>query len=156
MTIPTGVKKVIFPLGILFIFATMWYGLYKPEMEKISKYRQEPIAARQQIDDMVRRLSAYSRPTEEERAEWVNAGNALNRRIPKGKQITELEFMHEIAKLFDCMAEYMLKLHKLFSELCEKYDWGDKLNGTVKEMELLCHNFLKFKEMIGKHNGDRT
>ena len=71
-------------------------------------------------------------------------------------QITELEFMHEIAKLFDCMAEYMVKLHKLFSDLCEKYDWGNELNGTVKEMELLCHNFLKFKEMIGKNNGDRT
>jgi hypothetical protein len=50
----------------------------------------------------------------------------------------------------------MLKLHKLFSDLCEKYDWGDELNGTVKEIELLCHNFIEFKKMIGQDNGSGT
>jgi len=71
-------------------------------------------------------------------------------------RITDIEFMNRMAKLFDCMGEYMLKMHKLFSELCEKYDWGEEFNGTVKEMELLCHNFTEFKKMIGKNNGDRT
>ena len=66
------------------------------------------------------------------------------------ESMTELEFMHKVAKLFDCMAEYMLKLHKLFSELCEKYDWGDELNGTIKEIELLCHNFLELKKIWRK------
>jgi hypothetical protein len=71
-------------------------------------------------------------------------------------RITDIEFMNRMAKLMDCMSEYMLKMHKLFSELCEKYDWGDELNGTVKEIELLCHNFRELKKMIGKSNGDRT
>ena len=64
--------------------------------------------------------------------------------------MTELEFMHKIAKLFDCMAEFMMKLHKLFTDLCEKYDWGDELNGTVKEIEQLCHNFLELKKIWRK------
>lgn len=64
-----------------------------------------------------------------------------------GKDMTELEFMHRVAKLFDCMAEYMINLIKLFKDLCEKYDWGDELNGTVKELELLCHNFLELKKI---------
>jgi hypothetical protein len=73
-----------------------------------------------------------------------------------GIRITDIEFMNRMAKLMDCMSEYMLKMQKLFSELCEKYDWGEELNGTVKDIEQLCHNFGELKKMIGQDNGDRT
>ena len=90
MTLPTGIKKVIFPLGILFLFGIIGYGLFKPEFEKISEYRSEPVAARLQIDSMVRQLYAFNPLTEQERAEWASLEKDLNRRLPKGKQITEL------------------------------------------------------------------
>jgi len=63
------------------------------------------------------------------------------------EDMTELEFMHRISQEFYYMVDFMMKLLKLFKDLSEKYDWGDDLNGTVKEMELLCHNFLELRKM---------
>jgi hypothetical protein len=68
-----------------------------------------------------------------------------------GEHMTELEFMHRISQEFYCMVDFMMKLLKLFKNLSEKYDWGDDLNGTVKEMELLCHNFLELRKMWEKN-----
>ena len=90
MQLPTGVKKVVLPLGIMFLFGAVWYGLFKPEFAKISKYRAQPVAARSQIESMVQRLSAFNPPTAQERAEWERLEEDINRRLPKGKQITEL------------------------------------------------------------------
>ena len=90
MRLPTGIKKVIFPLGILFLFGIIWYGLFKPELEKISKYRSQPTAARSQIESMVRQLNVFNPATAQERAEWASLEKDLNRRLPKGKRIIEL------------------------------------------------------------------
>lgn len=90
MTLPTGIKKVVVPLSILFLFGIVWYGLFKPEFEKISKYRAQPETARSQIESMIRQLSAFNPPTTQERAEWASLEKDLNRRLPKGRQITEL------------------------------------------------------------------
>ena len=90
MQLPTGVKKVVLPLSIMFLFGVVWYGLFKPEFAKISKYRAQPVAARSQIESMVQRLSAFNPPTAQERAEWASLEKDIDQRLPKGKQITEL------------------------------------------------------------------
>jgi Tfp pilus assembly protein PilO len=89
MTIPGGVKKVIFPLGLLFLSGTMWFGLYKPEFSKISRYRNQPESARQKIEGMRRQLVTFELLTDVERIDWANTEKAILSRIPKGKQIPE-------------------------------------------------------------------
>jgi len=90
MQLPTGVKKIVLPLGIMFLFGTVWYGLFKPEFAKISKYRAQPTAARSQIESMVQRLSAFNPPTDQERAEWASLEKDTNRRLPKGRRKSQL------------------------------------------------------------------
>ena len=77
MILPTGIKKVVLPLAILFLFGAVWYGLFKPEFAKISKYRAQPAAAR-------------TPATARETAEWASLEEAIIRRLPKGKQISGL------------------------------------------------------------------
>ena len=90
MILPTGIKKVVLPLAILFLFGAVWYGLFKPEFAKISKYRAQPAAARTQIESMVQRLSVFNPATARETAEWASLEEAIIRRLPKGKQISGL------------------------------------------------------------------
>jgi len=89
---------------ILFLFGVVWFGLYKPEIEKISNYRRQPLAARQQIETMVRQISSFNPPAPEERAGWTDIENSILRRIPKGRQITEL-----YADLSDMAEKYGLQ-----------------------------------------------
>lgn len=103
MTIPGGVRKVIVPLLILFIFGVSWFGLYKPELAKISEYRKQPAANRQQIESLVRQLSEYDPPTQEEREQWRNLEEQISLRLPSGKNITELySLLSRLAVENDC------------------------------------------------------
>jgi len=104
MQLSTGVKKVVLPLSIMFLFGAVWYGLFKPEFAKISKYRAQPAAAGSRIESMVQRLSAFNPPTARERAEWASLEKDLERRLPKGKQIAEL-----YAQLSSLAEKYELK-----------------------------------------------
>ncbi|MFC1545007.1 hypothetical protein ACFL4X_02465 [Gemmatimonadota bacterium] len=89
MTIPSGISKVILPLAMLFIFGVSWFGLYKPEFEKISEYKKKPAANKLQIEQLGKQLSQYNPPTPEERQEWARLEEEINRRLPKGKRTTE-------------------------------------------------------------------
>lgn len=90
MTIPGGIRKVILPLAMLFVAGASWFGLYKPELEKISEYKKKPAANERQIEQLGEQLSKYNPPTDEERQEWARLDSEINRRLPKDKQITEL------------------------------------------------------------------
>ncbi len=90
MTIPSGIRKVILPLAMLFIFGAAWFGLYKPELAKISEYNKKPAASRQKIEQLVRELNEYDPPTADERAEWKALEREFSLKLPRGKQITEL------------------------------------------------------------------
>lgn len=90
MQIPSGIKKIFIPLGLIFLFAAAWYGLYEPEFRKIAKYKTQPAAARAQIEKMIQQLGAYNPPADTELAEWKILEEKINRKIPTGKQITEL------------------------------------------------------------------
>jgi len=90
MTIPSGVKKVIFPLGLLFLSGTIWFGLYNPEFNKISRFRNQPESARQKIEGMRRQVLTFELLTDVERMDWEKTEKAILGRIPKGKQIPGL------------------------------------------------------------------
>jgi len=90
MTVPSGVKKVIFPLALLFLFGASWYGLYQPELEKIARYKERPAANRAQIEKMVRQISDFQPATEVEKGQWRTLEDEINRRLPQGKQIAGL------------------------------------------------------------------
>ncbi len=90
MTIPSGIRKVILPLAMLFAFGVSWFGLYKPELAKISEYKKKPAANSQQIELLVRQLNEYDPPTAEERTQWKALEQELNLKLPRGKHITEL------------------------------------------------------------------
>ncbi|MBW7995308.1 MAG: hypothetical protein FVQ81_01805 [Candidatus Glassbacteria bacterium] len=90
MTLPSGVRKVILPLAILFIFAAAWFGLYRPELEKISEYRKQPAANRARIEQLVRQMNYYDPPIAEEREEWRRLEEQIHRRLPAAKQMSGL------------------------------------------------------------------
>lgn len=90
MSIPPVLRRILLPLGLIGLFAAMWFGLYRPEMDKIAEYRNAPLATRHQIDQMTRQLSAYERPTDAERAEWETLEQEIRRKIPRGRDITSL------------------------------------------------------------------
>jgi Tfp pilus assembly protein PilO len=90
MTIPSGIRKVILPLAMLFVFGASWLGLYQPELEKIAEYKKEPAAIRQQIEQRVRQLSEYDPPTAEEREEWDILEREFSLKLPPAKQISDL------------------------------------------------------------------
>jgi len=85
-----GLKKVLFPLGLISAFAVIWFGLYKPELKKIAKYKEDPQKARQKIEAMMQKINAFQPPDSAERIEWIKLAEELERRIPKGKQISQL------------------------------------------------------------------
>lgn len=41
----------------------------------------------------------------------------------------------------------MRKIHKLYEHLVDIYQDGEEIDGDVKAIELLCHNFEEIKEM---------
>ena len=90
MIFPTILKKILLPLGLLACFAGMWFGLYRPEMARINEYRTQPLATRQQIEQMTRQLSVYQKPSEEERAEWLRLEREISQKIPWDREITSL------------------------------------------------------------------
>jgi len=74
-------------LAMLFVFGVSWFGLYKPELEKIAEYKQKPAANQRQIEELGRQLQEYNPPTEEERQEWARLEQEIDRRLPDGKQM---------------------------------------------------------------------
>ena len=44
---------------------------------------------------------------------------------------------------------FIKKIHALFEHLIDTYHDGDKIDGDVKALKLLCHNFLEIKKMSG-------
>jgi Tfp pilus assembly protein PilO len=90
MTIPSGIRKVILPLAMLFVFGASWFGLYKPELDKITEYKKKPAAISQQIEQRVRQLGAYDPPTAEERVEWEALEREISLKLPPAKRITDL------------------------------------------------------------------
>ena len=103
MNIPSGIRKVILPLVMLFVFGVSWFGLYKPELEKISEYKKKPAANERQIEELGRQLSQYNPPTADERKEWARLEEEVDRRLPKGKQIAELySILSRLAVAHDC------------------------------------------------------
>ncbi len=90
MTIPSGIRKVILPLAMLFVFGASWFGLYQPELEKIAEYKKKPAALSEQIGQRVRQLNEYDPPTVAERAEWEALEQEFSLKLPPAKQITDL------------------------------------------------------------------
>ncbi|MCE5271304.1 hypothetical protein LLH00_08460 [bacterium] len=90
MNLKSVLNKVLLPLGVLAFFAVVWFGLYRPEMAKISEYRNKPLATRQQIESIAMQLSSFEEPTDSERAQWDTLGLLIQRRMPKGMEITSL------------------------------------------------------------------
>ena len=104
MTIPSGIRKVILPLAMLFVAGVSWFGLYKPELEKISEYKKKPAANERQIEELGRKLQQYDPPTPDERREWLRLEQEVNRRLPGGKQISELyALLSKLAVANDCV-----------------------------------------------------
>ena len=93
------------PVVIILFFGGAWFGLFKPEFEMIAKYKLQPAAARTQIEKMIQQLSTYNPPDDKERAEWKSMEGKVDRKIPRGRQITEL--------------------YSLISSLAEKYELVD-------------------------------
>jgi hypothetical protein len=90
MALSAGIKKVVFPVAFVAFAAAMWFGLYRPEFAKIARYRSEPLAQRQQIEDMIQQLSRFDPPTPEERSGWAALRVEMERRIPAGQQISDI------------------------------------------------------------------
>ena len=90
MTVPSGVKKVIFPLAIIFFFGVSWYGLYKPELDKIALYKEQPLADRAQIEKMLHQINEFDPVSPEERTQWQALNEEFDKRLPKSKQIAGL------------------------------------------------------------------
>lgn len=83
-------KKILLPLGVLLFFAAVWFGLFRPEMAKIAEYRNKPMATQQQIESITAQIGSFEEPTNEERAQWDSLANEIQRKIPRGKEITSL------------------------------------------------------------------
>ena len=47
---------------------------------------------------------------------------------------------------------FIKKIHKLFEHLIDTYHDGEKIDGDVKALQLLCHNFLEIKKMKEKED----
>ena len=90
MPIPSHIKKVIVPLSFLFFFGGMWYGLFEPQFARSKEYRDKLKDLDGQIDVIIRQVGSYELPTPEERIEWQRLAGELERRIPQGRQLSEL------------------------------------------------------------------
>ena len=136
MVLPSGIKKVILPLAILFLFGAVWYGLFKPEFAKISKYRAQPVAARAQIEGMVQRLSVFNPATARETAEWASLEEDISRILPKGKQISGL-YAQLSAKAEQCELQNFERRELENSEISYE-DWGIVRSGYSVELTFDC------------------
>ena len=47
---------------------------------------------------------------------------------------------------------FIKKIHALFRHLIDTYHDGDKIDGDVKALNLLCHNFLELRKMENKED----
>ena len=47
---------------------------------------------------------------------------------------------------------FIKKINVLFKNLIDNYWDGDEINGDVKAIELLCHNFLEIKKIKDKED----
>jgi Tfp pilus assembly protein PilO len=99
MPLPTGIKKIIIPLSFLFFFGVAWFGLFEPQLNRSSEYRAKLRTLEQQIEAISRQVGSYQPPTPEESAEWQRLADELQRRIPKGRQLSELyAFLSELVE----------------------------------------------------------
>ncbi|MBN2289414.1 MAG: type 4a pilus biogenesis protein PilO [Candidatus Glassbacteria bacterium] len=90
MPLPSGIKKVIIPLSFLFFFGAAWFGLFEPQFKKSREYREKLRTLEQQIEAITRQVGSYEPPTPEESERWQRLAEEIERRIPEGRQLTEL------------------------------------------------------------------
>ena len=99
MNIPSGIKRVILPLMMLFVFAASWYGLFKPEMAKAELFRDKVEEINAQVDAMIRQGgNLYTPPAPEEIAEWDSLKVRIDKMLPAGRELTKLySYLSELA-----------------------------------------------------------